>query len=134
MQIKIAIKICFQKEKHHLLSFIESNKDIDSDTKCGIHPSNLNLSFIFDKKEDKYFSTKLKLEWGHFSNVYNAIHSIYKTEIALKTPKLIDLIPNYKEEPFILQKFDDENFYPKLIGYNEKLIEEKIITDFFNGA
>lgn len=117
-------KICFQKEKHLLLSFIESYEDIDSDTKCGIHPSNLNLSFIFDKKEDIYFSKKLKLGCGHFSNVYYAIHSIYKTEIALKTPKLIDIIPNYKGEAFILQKFDDENFYPKLIGYNEKQIED----------
>lgn len=50
---------------------------MDSDVKYGIHPSNLNLSFIFDKKEDIYFSTKLKLGCGHFSDAYFAIHSIF---------------------------------------------------------
>ena len=118
-------KYCFEKEKHLLLNFIEGfTETINSSNKYELHPSNLNLSFIFEQKDDIYFSRKLLLGYGHFSNVFYGIHQKIRFEVAFKTPKNIEKSLDYKNEAFILKKLEGPNFYPKLIGYDESLIHD----------
>jgi len=113
-------KICFEKEKNILLNFLEhySLEKIEEESN-DLHPSKLNLSFLFEKKEDFYYSQKLKLGCGHFSNIFYGINTTIKTEIALKTAKIITKIPDYDKEAIILGKLQSKNFYPKLFSYKK---------------
>ena len=118
-------KYCFEKEKHLLLNFIEGfTESINTSFQKELHPSKLNLSFIFEQKDDIYFSRKLLLGYGHFSNVFYGIHHKIKVEVALKTPRNLEKMINYKEEAFILRKLEGPKFYPKLIGYDETIIND----------
>jgi len=57
---KISHKLCFEKEKHLLSNFIEGfTKNIVDIVKNEMHPYKLNLSFIFEQKDDVYYSKKI---------------------------------------------------------------------------
>ena len=118
-------KICFEKEKHILLNFMESYKDEKiQEANSELHPSKLNLSFLFDRKGEIYYSPKLKLGQGHFSNVFYGIHMASKSEIAIKISKEVTKIPDYDKEELILRKLDSNNFFPKVCSHKKNLLND----------
>ena len=118
-------KICFDKEKNILLNFMESYRaEKIQEANNELHPSKLNLSFLFEKKDDIYYSQKLKLGQGHYSNVFYGIHISSKSEIAIKISKVSTKIPDYDKEELILSKLDTNNFFPKIYSHKKNLLND----------
>ena len=106
-------KICFEKEKYLLASFIINLAPQKLSTPK-ISPESLNYSFIFEDYNNFYYSSKLKLGCCHFSNVYYGIDKNSRKEIAIKFSKNKEKIVDYDREKHILEILKSKDFYPKI--------------------
>ena len=127
---KRAHQICLEKEKFFLGIFLDgsrkNNKQSNSISKSQTLKS---LSFIFEDNKNYLLCPKIKLGAGHFSNVFYGINKKTIEEIAIKIPKKIQYLTDYKNEAKILKKLEKTNFYPKVLNYtDEEPFEQLEIT------
>ena len=112
-------KICFEKERLSLKSFIE-NLIFGKSSDKSSSPCDLNFSYIFSEKKHAYYSPKFKLGQGHFSEVFYGFDKNTKKEIAVKISRNKNKIIKYDIEENILKKLESTDFFPKVFHYNDE--------------
>ena len=112
-------KFCLEKEKHYLQLFIfYLNKPNTAELSKAPKLYSSNFFALFDDFKTCLLCKKLKIGYGHFSDVFYGLERSSFKEIAVKIPKKSDYLKSYQEEAELLKALENDEFYPKIYNYN----------------